>query len=151
MATPTNTLLDRMAVLLAQDTTTLAPAALNVKVHLAQNSFTPAAGLALASFTEANFTGYAALNAGTGNQQEFQDPATANRIIQLLEPAGGWHWASTGTANLPQTIYGYYITDNATTVLYGSALLPSAVTITGSGQGLDIPQVRFALLPTSLV
>lgn len=150
MATPTNVLLDRAAVLLAQDTTTLAPAALNVKVHLANAPFTPSNTLVIGSFTEANFSGYAALLAGTGNQQEFVDPASANRIIQLNEPAGGWHWQSTGVANLPQTIYGYYITDNASAVVYGSALLPAAVTITASGQGVDIPQVRFALIPTAL-
>lgn len=150
MATPTNVLLDRMAALLAADTTTLAPAALNVHVHLAIAPFSPAATLTVASFTEATFTGYTALNAGTGGQQVFVDPATGNRVIQLLEPAGGWHWATTGAGGLPMTVYGFYVTDNANAVLYGSALLATPVVLAASGQGVDVPQVRFALIPTAL-
>jgi hypothetical protein len=148
--TPTNVLLDRMAALLAADATTLAPAALNVHVHLAMAPFTPGPTLTVASFTEAAFTGYAALNAGTGGQQSFADPGTGNRVIQLLEPAGGWHWATTAGAGLPITIYGYYVTDNANAVLYGSALLPTPVTLAATAQGVDVAQVRFALIPSAL-
>lgn len=149
--TPTKALLDRVATLLASDTTTLAPASLATKVHLAVAPFTPGPNLTPSSFTEASFTGYSALSAGTGTQQEFFDPATGNRIIQVLEPAGGWHWQATGSSGLPQTVYGYYITDNGGTTLYGSALLSSPVTLQSSGDGVDVGNVRFGLVPGALV
>jgi hypothetical protein len=151
MAQPSQALLNRLSALLATDTTTLAPAAGGVKVHLAQNAFAPSLSLALGSLTEANFTGYAALLAAVGNQQNFQDPVTGNGVVQLVEPLGGWHWATTGTANLPQTIYGFYVTDNGSATLYGSALFSAPITLTASGQGIDIAQVRFAVIPTAMV
>src|SRR5262245_40946180 len=133
----TNTILDRLAALLQTDATTLAPAAGGVKVHLASAAFTPSPTLTIAGLTEATFTGYTALVAGTGSQQEFLDPVTGNRVVQLNEPAGGWHWATTGAVGLPQTIYGFYVTDNGTTALYGSQLFPTPITLTAAGQGID--------------
>lgn len=151
MAQPTQTLLNRLNALLAADTTTLAPAAGGVKVHLAQNSFAPSLSLGLASLTEASFTGYAALLAAVGTQQSFQDPTTGNGIVQLIEPLGGWHWASSAATGLPQTIYGFYVTDNGTATLYGAALFSSPVTLTAQGQGIDVAQVRFAVIPTAMI
>jgi len=148
--TPSNALLDQLQNLLATDATTLAPAVGGVSVHLAKAAFTPAPTLALASLTEADFAGSASLIAGTGTQQAFLDPITGLRIIQLLEPAGGWHWEATGAPVPAQTIFGFYVTDNANTVLYGSQLLATAVTITAIGDGLDIANTRFAMPPSAL-
>lgn len=147
---PMNNILDALMNRLASDVATLAAATAN-KVALAQNSFTPSPARVLADFTVANFTGYAALSAGTGTQQTFVDAASGLRTIQLLEPAGGWHWQTTGTANLPQTIYGYFVTDNAAAVLYGCALLQAPVTLTASGQAVDTGNIRltFANAPLS--
>lgn len=142
---PMNNLLDKTMTLLAADVPTLAPATGN-KVHLSQQTFTPSPARVIGDFLEATFTGYAALVAGTGAQQTFTDAATGLRTIQILEPAGGWHWVSTGTANLPQTIYGYYVTDNGTTTLFGCALLQSPVTITASNQSVDVGNIRLSLV-----
>lgn len=146
---PTDLILDRIAELLAEDTTTLAPAALACEVHLAMNAFSPGTGTVLADLTEADFDGATEIDAGVGPQQNFIDPTTGRRVIQLLEPAGGWHWITTGVTNLPQTIYGYYVTNNGGTILYGCALLPAPVLLTGVGQAIDLPQVRFTFLPGS--
>jgi len=140
---PGQSLINQLVNLLAGDATTLAPAAANNKVHLAQVAFTPAPTLTPASFTEATFTGYAALLAGVSTQQVFFDPATGNQILQILEPAGGWHWKTTNATGLPQTIYGFYMTDNGNTTVYGSALFATPIVLNGSGQGVDIAQVRF--------
>jgi hypothetical protein len=147
---PSQLLLNRLGALLAGDTTTIAPAAGGVKVHLAQNAFTPSLSLALASLTEATFTGYAALLGAVGGQQNFADPTTGNGIVQIVEPLGGWHWATTGTTSLPQTIYGYYMTDNGVANLYAAALFSSPITLTASGQGIDIAQIRLAIIPTAM-
>lgn len=147
---PKDTLLDRLAVLLGSDANTLAPVALALKVHLAIASFTPGGALVPGSFTEATFTGYTAISAGVGACTTFYDPTKGTRAVQLNEPAGGWHWGVTGTTGLPQTVYGYYVTDNAGTTLYGSSLLPTPVVLTASGQGFDIGQIRFDLVPAPL-
>lgn len=146
---PAQTILTQIANLLATDATTLAPAVGGVAVHLAVNAFSPSPSLSLASLTEATFPGYAAKNAGTGAQQLFGDPATQNLIVQLLEPAGGWTWLSTGVPTPAQTVFGYYVTDNAGTTLYGSALLATPITIAGGGQGVTVGNIRFTFPPTS--
>lgn len=142
---PTQALIDRLAALLATDTTTIAPAADAVHIHLAIAPFTPSLELTVGGLTEATFTGYAPLDAGTGAQQHFVDPATTEWVIQLLEPAGGWTWLCTGGTGLPQTIYGIYATDDADAVLYGAELLDAPITISASGQGVTVGQVRFNL------
>jgi hypothetical protein len=138
-----------MASLLAADTTSLA-AATALKVHLATAAFTPAPTLIPGNFTEATFAGYAALLAGVGNAQVFFDPATGNKVIQLLEPAGGWHWATSSAVGLPQTVFGYYVTDNASAVVWGSGLITPNVVLTATAQGVDVPQMRFTLPPIPL-
>lgn len=151
MATPTSVLLNRVATLLSTDTGSLAPAALAVKVHLAIAPFTPGPSLTVSSFTEATFSGYTALSAGTGNQESFTDPPSGQRIVQLQEPAGGWHWQANGATGLPQTVYGFYITDNANAVLYGSQLLPAPITLAAVGDGVDLAWVRFGIIPGAIV
>ena len=148
--TPSDVILDKLAELLAEDPTTLAPVANAVHVHLATNGFTPGPTLTVADFTEATFDGYAVLDADVGPQQNFVDPLSGNRVVQLLEPAGGWHWATTGITDLPQSIYGYFVTDNGDTVLYGCARFDLPVPLTASGQAVDIPYVRFDFIPPVL-
>lgn len=147
---PTQTILDELQTLLAADTGTLA-AVTALHVHLIKAPFVPSAQTDFTTLTPADFTGYAFIAAGTGTQQKFRDPITGELIVQMKEPAGGWHWAATGGANLPQTIYGWCLTDNADTVTYGSDLLPSPVLMQASGDGVDVDQVRFgfALQPLS--
>lgn len=146
---PANAILDQIVTLLAADGTTIAPAALACKVHLAKAPFTPTPALLLAGVVEATFDGHTAKNAGIGPQTVFLDPITGHRVIQVLEPAGGWTWVSTGTTDLPQVIYGWYVTDNGVTVLYGAGLLPAPVTISGVGQAITLPWIRFNFLPGS--
>lgn len=140
----TKTLVDRMATLLAGDTTTLAAVGL-VNVHLAKAPFTPGPVLVPGDFTEADFDGYAALAVDSATAQVFTDPSTGDKIIQLDEPAGGWHWETTGVTNLPQTIYGAWLTDPTDATVYGSMLLDIQPELSGTDQGVDLPQVRFRL------
>jgi hypothetical protein len=144
-------MLNRVATLLGTDTGSLAPAAGGVKVHLAIAPFTPSPALVIGGLTEATFVGYAALLAAVGAQQVFTDPLSGQQCIQLVEPLGGWHFNCTGGAGLPQTCYGYYFTDNASAVLWGSALFPSPFVVTATGQSIDIGQVRFLLSQAALI
>jgi hypothetical protein len=139
--------LDAIVNLLAGDTGSLAAVAA-MHVHLAKANFTPGPDLTVGDLTEADFTGSAALDAGTGTQQVFVDPVTGQRTIQILEPAGGWHWDCSG-GTLPQTIFGYYLTDNADAVLYAATRLTTPITLTAAGQAVDIPYLRFVFSNTS--
>jgi hypothetical protein len=145
---PSQSILNQIATLLAGDTTTLANAAA-LKIHLAKANFTPSPALLLAGLTEADFVGYAALAAGIGAQLNYVDPVTGLVTIEIKPPAGGWHFSVTGITNLPETIYGWYVTDNGTTVLYGSARLVTPIPLTASGQGFDIDLPKFAFLTNS--
>lgn len=140
---PTNEILQAVTDLLANDSGTIAPAALALHVHLSKTNFTPAPNLDVGSFTEADFTGATALDAGVGACQVFIDPATGLRTIQFNEPAGGWTWLCTVDPAPAQVIYGYYVTDNADAVLYGMVKFPTPVTISTAGQAVTIPYIRF--------
>jgi len=140
---PTSALQLQIATLLATDTTTLAEATF-VNLHLAKAAFTPSPGLTLGALTEADFVGYAAKPVSTATQLVYVDPLTGLITIELVSPAGGWTWHTTGTTNLPQTIYGTFLTDHANALLWGSGLLPSPITLTASGQGIALGAQTFA-------
>lgn len=143
---PTTVIESAMAELLAADTGTLAAVAA-MHVHLIVEPFVPSVNTDFTTLTEATFTGGADKSAGTGTQQVFLDPTTGNRVIQLLEPAGGWTWECTADPVAPQTVYGYVVTDNADAVTYGSELLETPVEITEAGQGLTINNIRINIPP----
>ncbi len=147
---PGQTLLNRLGTLLSTDVGSIASATLAAKAHLSQATFTPSLGLTIASFTEATFAGYAALLGAVGNQQLFVDPLSGFQTVQLNEPAGGWHWATTTAVGLPQTIFGWYVTDNASGVVYGSGLFAIPFILSAAGQGLDIGQLRWQIPLTAL-
>jgi len=134
--------------LLAADPATLG-AVTAMHVHLSKQNFAPLLDTVLADFLEATFTGSAALNAGTGTQPVYYDLLDGVLTLQLLEPAGGWHWECTVTPASPETIYGYYVTDTADAVLLGCGLLPTPLTVALAGQGLDLPNIVLKFSPTS--
>jgi len=147
---PTQTLLSTLAELLAGDVAYLAAAAAK-HVHWIKDVFTPDLTTDFTALVEADFDGYVALNAAAGAQQAFTDPITGQRVVQLIEPLGGWHSETTGVTNLPQTIYGYAVTDLADAVTLGSALLDTPVTLSGVGEAVDVSNIRltFDVAPLS--
>jgi hypothetical protein len=140
---PTRALWESQADLVAADTTKLA-AATALHVHLAKAPVTPSLDSVIGDLTEATFTGSAALAVTTGTQTVYYDMATGKRVVELKEPAGGWHWQCTVTPGAAETIYAVYLTDNADAVLYGIMLLATPITISAAGQGLDVGFIQFA-------
>lgn len=147
---PSAVLNDALQDLLAADTATLAPAVNANKVHLSMTTFLPGQERVVGDFTEATFTGATALLAGTGTQQTFLNPLNGERIIQLKEPAGGWHWQASDAVNLPQTIYGYWVTDNTSADLLGCELLPEPITLNNAGDAVDLPNIRMQFKASSI-
>lgn len=139
---PTTPLLSAMAALLAADPATLAEVA-KVGVKLVKAAFVPGIGLVAGDLTYADFDGSGALAVSSATADVFTDPATGEVIIQLKEPAGGWHWVTTGVTNLPQTIYGAALRNSTGADLWGSVLLDNPVVLSAAGQGIDLAQVRF--------
>jgi len=105
--------------------------------------FTPGPTLDFTTLTEATFAGSAAKTAAAGAQQFFTDPTTGQRICQLIEPAGGWHWLCTADPASPETIYGYVVTDQADAVTLGGDVFEEPFVIAAAGEAVDQDQVRF--------
>jgi len=147
--TPTSLISDSITDLIAADTTYLAAAAVK-NVKLVKDPFTPGSGTDYAGLVVADFDGSGAKTAASGAQQSFVDALTGQSVVQLIEPAGGWHWVTTGVTNLPQTIYGYVVTNDDNSETFGSELLTEPITLTASGQAIDLDQVRFTLVLSPL-
>lgn len=141
----TQVLDDRIAVLLAADTVTLNQAANNMHVVLIVAPFVPGPQLDVTTLTLATFTGYVDLQAALGAQNVYNDPVSGKRFIEILPPVGGWQFTATGPTSPAQTVYGYVLTNKLLTVTYGGALLPTPVLIQGTGDGVNLGQVAFAL------
>jgi len=141
---PTQLIINSLASLLAADTANLAAAAVK-NVHLVKAPFTPSPTTDWTTMTadEADFDGYAVKTAAAGAQQSFTDPLTGERVTQLIEPAGGWHWETTGVTNLPQTIYGWVVTDDADTDTFGSGNFETPIELTAADQAVDIAELNF--------
>lgn len=116
------------------------------KMHLMQNNPAITAATVVGDLTEADYGGYAA-KAATAAAAVFTDPLTGNLIIRIPDPAGGWAFASTGTppANVPQTIYGAYVTDAAGAILLGAVKFADPITITAAGQIIDVDDATWVV------
>ncbi len=142
---PTKVLEAAIAAAIGADVTTLAEATPFVEVQLYKAAFTPGPDLVPGSVTEADFDGYGAKHAASAATQVFTDPATGEKLIQVREPAGGWHWETSGITHLPMTIYGYGLAKSDGSALYATATFDTPIVLNGSGQGIDVPQVRLRL------
>lgn len=105
-------------------------------VRLFKNNVIPSINSVLATFTEADFTGYAKsadLVWGTVGV----DPNGGGQVF-----AGSVVFTQTGTATV-NTVYGYYITDDASTptILYWAELFPAPVNFSAIGDQVVIVPV----------
>lgn len=146
---PTSLFANTINALLAANTAQLAAAAVK-NVTLLKANFTPGPGTDYSTLTPADFTGSTAKTSPSGAQQAFVDGATGRQVVQLIEPVGGWHWVTTDAVNLPQTIYGFVLTNDDNSETYGSELLPTPIVLTAAGQAVDLDQVRFVVANTPL-
>jgi len=143
--TPIKAIRESLGALLAADTAWLATVTAN-KISLVMAAFTPSEDLVFADLTLATFDGSTALSAGTGEQQVGNDPLTNEQLVTIKEPAGGWRWETSGVTNLPQTIYGFALSDNTLATLLATALLDTPITLTEAGQEINLGTVRFTVV-----
>jgi len=140
---PTLEIFNQLTILLAADTATIAPAANPPKLKLSKAAFTPNQNNVPADFTEADFDGYAPIAAIVGAQNVGVDPLTQERLVEMKIPAGGWRWVVTGLTNLPQQIFGAYLTDNAGAIVFGAALFDGPITLDNLPQVVEVGSVTF--------
>lgn len=148
--TPGNAIISDIPVLLAADAGTIASATLACKVKLVKAPFTPSPTLVPADVTVADFDGSTPITCATGAQNSGNDPLTGNYFTEMKIPVGGWRWTVSGTTNLPETIYGFVLEDNAGAIVYGSALFPTPITLSSVGQVIEIPSIRFTFLANGI-
>lgn len=123
--------------LLAADPTTLAPAADANQMALVMNEINPGEALTFADCTLATFDGSTPLLCGLGTQPTGSDPFTDAEVVSLKAPAGGFRWETTGTTNLPQTIYGYVLLNNAMDTLLAAARFDNPIVLTAADQVIE--------------
>lgn len=148
---PVKSVREAAGTLLAADTTTLAPAVNANKIALIAAPFTPDENLTLAGLTLATFTGSAPKTGATGAQPTGNDPLTGEQVISISPPVGGYIFKCTVAPGVPETIYGYCLTDNAGATLLAMALLPQPITIAAVNDQVDceVPELRFVTRPIS--
>lgn len=147
---PTQEILDAAATLLAADTATL-DAVADVELILFQNNVTPTPATVVGDLTPCTFDGYAAKAKAASAPTVSTDPATGDKLIRIPDPAGGWTWQTTGVTNLPQTVYGYALTDATGADLYGVKLFDTPVVLTGTGQDVVVGDVTFRMLRSGII
>jgi len=137
----------RMAAVtrLASDTATLAQAADPNHMVLIASDFIPSEALVLADVDLASFDGSDPIEIELGAQPSGFEPGTDDSSISFSPPVGGFRWETTGITNLPQTIYGFAVMNEAETTILASELLPTPITLTVVNQVVEIPRAELIL------
>lgn len=137
----------RMAAVtrLASDTATLAQAADPNHMCLIMSDFIPSEDLVIADVDLATFDGGDPLEIELGVQPSGFEPGSDDSSIDFAPPVGGFRWETTGTTNLPMTIYGFCVTNEAETTLLCSELFDTPIVLTGINQVIDIPRAELIL------
>jgi hypothetical protein len=143
---PTKAVRLALGTLLAADTTTLAPAVTANKISLIKAPFTPSENLVIGDLTLADFATSTAIAGTLGAQLVGTDPATLDQVITIKDPLGGYRWITTALTNLPQTIYGFALTDSTLATLLAVAVLPAPVTLQEVGQFIDLGSVQLTIV-----
>jgi len=149
--TPTATLTTAMLAALGSDTTMLAGALWVVPI---KTTFSPGPTPGLVDADMADFDGSTPKASGAATRPVLTDPATGQQYLRIPDPAGGWNWTTSGTTNLPQTIYGFALTSDSTTVegadLLGTVRIPDQYLQSPAGQSFGAGEVTFTLISPAL-
>jgi hypothetical protein len=135
-----------LGTLLAAQATTLAPATDPNVLALISAPFNLTENLIAADLTLADFTGSTPIEGVTGTQEVGIDPVTLAQVIEVTPPLGGYRWETTNTTNLPQTIYGYALLNNAMSTLLAVGELPDPITLQDAGQFIDVDSVTLTFV-----
>lgn len=101
----------------------------DLKLRLFENNYTPVEASVVGDFTEATFSGYAAITlTGASWTLTTADPAVADYAQQTFTASAAGN-----------SVYGYYVTNNAGTVLmWAERFTDGPYTITGNGDVVKV-------------
>jgi len=97
--------------------------------------------LAIDDLTFATFDGSTPIACGTGTQPEALDRNSNNAVISIKPPAGGFRFETTGTTDLPQTVFGFALLNDDSTVLLAAESLLEPITLSAINQLVQLPPV----------
>lgn len=106
-------------------------AAAAYKIKLFKNNVTFSNSTQLADLTEADFTGYAPITASWG--AVFLDPSLAGASFQT-----NVQFDAASPFTVGNTVYGFYITDTAGTLLVAGNNFPAGVSMAALGDSLPL-------------
>jgi hypothetical protein len=102
-----------------------------LKLHLYKNNVTPTTSSTVGSFTESTFTGYAAQDISG-----WAYDTVASHVADMVASSNTFTRTSTGAG---ESVYGYFVTDQAGTTLYFAELDPNGPrTLTNSGDSYTV-------------
>lgn len=110
------------------------------KIMLFKNNLTPNRTTVFADLVEADFTGYARKACGAGAASGLKNPVTGCWEIRPKEPLGGFEFNTTGTGELPQTIYGYALVASDEDVIFAIGTFETPILLNEVLQVIDVPQ-----------
>lgn len=113
----------------------------NWSVHLYKNNHTPVAGDTIAAYTEADFLSYAAVNFLPST---FGAVSVAAHVAQSVSSVTANF--TEGAGGTLQTIYGYYLLNDAGTFV-GAEMFSSSLDITALGTISVVPTLKHTILP----
>lgn len=146
---PVRALANTLSTLLAADAAYLAHATLAIKVKLITAPFTPSLDRVAADLSIAAGGGLDPILGSTGAQLESVDPVTAELIVEIKAPAGGFRWETTGVPSPVINVYGFALTTNAG-VLLGMHKLDAAIALTDVNQSITAPPLVFRIDPNKV-
>jgi len=115
-----------------------------------KSPFTPGPAPALTDADIADFTGATPKAYAAAARVPVTNPLTSELVLNFPTPAGGNIFTCTATTNLPQTIYGVYVSSGDDTKLLGAVKFTDPMVLTQSGQRFDIGPVLFPVTNTPL-
>jgi len=149
---PTSVLQTQILTLIGADTVSLAGA---LYLFAIKNPFSPGPTPGLLDTDKADFDGSTAKTTAGATRPVLTDPVTGSQYLRIPDPAGGWTWTTTGTTNLPETIWGIALGTSSTTLEGGkviaTALLDAPIDLVATGDSFAVGEVRFTLVSPSLV
>jgi len=134
---PVNFFAQQVNTLVRNSTDLMNPASPNL-LKLVNAPFTPTGSLVYADLSWATFDGSDPIANASGAPNVVFDPDTGQWGLVMKEPAGGFTWIVGDAGGLPETIYGYALVNSDEDTLLASALLPSPIVLTATGQFVQL-------------
>lgn len=121
------------------------PAGDEFKIMLFKNNVTVSPATVIGDLEAADFGGATPKTCGAGECTSAIDPVTGERQIRVLEPAGGFEFTVDSSDNLPQTIHGFAMTNEAGTELIAAENFTTPIPLAEIGHVVDVPQPKLSL------